>query len=72
MIVHVHFTENGRARVVDVWESAEQLEKFRESRLMPAIQKVAERRGVSLNEQPATKITEVSAIVRGRGPSHEE
>jgi quinol monooxygenase YgiN len=66
MIVHVHFTENGRTRVVDVWESAEQLEQFRQSRLMPAILKVAERRGVSMDEQPQTSVTEVASIVRGR------
>ena len=66
MIVHVHFMESGRARVVDVWESAEQFEQFRQSRLMPAIQKVAERRGVSMDEQPKTTLTEVASIVRSR------
>jgi hypothetical protein len=66
MIVHVHFMEKGRARVVDVWESAEQLEQFRQSRLTPAIQKVSERRGVSMDQQPETNITEVATIVRGR------
>lgn len=65
MIVHVHFMDKGRARVVDVWESAEQLDQFRQSRLMPAIQKVAERRGVSMGE-PQTSTTEVASIVRSR------
>lgn len=63
IIVHVHFTENGRARVVDVWESAEALETFRQNRLMPAIQKVAERRGIQM-AQPQTNVTEVATVVR--------
>ena len=63
MIVHVHFMENGRARVVDVWESAEALETFRQNRLMPAILKVAERRGIQMT-QPQTSVTEVATVVR--------
>lgn len=65
IIVHVHFMENGRARVVDVWESAEALETFRQNRLMPAIQKVAERHGMQM-AQPQTNVTEVAAVVRPR------
>ena len=65
IIVHVHFMENGRARVVDVWESAEALETFRQNRLMPAIQKVAERRGIQM-AQPQTNVTEVASMVRPR------
>lgn len=65
MIVHVHFVENGRTRVVDVWESAEALETFRQNRLMPAIQKVAERRGMQM-AQPESNVTEVASLVRGR------
>jgi hypothetical protein len=65
LIVHVHFMENGRARVVDVWESQEQFDTFAQQRLQPAIQKVAERRGASLDSQPETSLTQVSSIVRG-------
>ena len=65
LIVHVHFMENGRARVVDVWESAEALNTFRQNRLMPAIQKVAERRGIQMT-QPQTNVTEVASMVRPR------
>jgi hypothetical protein len=65
LIVHVHFMENGRARVVDVWESAEALGTFRQNRLMPAIQKVAEGRGIQLT-QPETSVTEVASMVRPR------
>jgi hypothetical protein len=66
LVVHVHFTEDGRTRVVDVWESAEQLEKFRQERLLPAIQKVTERNGLSMDAPPQTSVTEVAGIVRGR------
>jgi len=65
LIVHVHFMENGRARVVDVWESAEDLETFRQNRLMPAIQKVAEGRGIQMT-RPETNVTEVASMVRPR------
>jgi hypothetical protein len=65
LIVHVHFMENGRARVVDVWESQEQFESFAQQRLQPAIQKVAERRGISLESQPETSLSEVASMVRG-------
>ena len=61
MIVHVHFTENGRAQVVDVWESAEHLDQFRQSRLMPSIMKVTSARGVQM-AQPETTLTEVTMI----------
>lgn len=63
MIVHVHFTEDGRAQVVDVWESADHLEQFRQNRLMPSIMKVASAHGVQV-AQPETTITEVT-IIRG-------
>ncbi len=66
LIVHVRFMESGRARVVDVWQSAEALEEFRQSRLMPALQKVAQERGVDLSEQPQTTVTEAAGLVRGR------
>lgn len=65
LIVHVHFMENGRTRVVDVWESAEDLETFRQNRLMPAIQKVAESRGIQMS-RPETNVTEVASMVRPR------
>ena len=32
------FDENGDCRVVDVWESAEQMQQFFEQRLMPVLQ----------------------------------
>ncbi len=65
LVVHVHFMENGRVNVVDVWESAEAFETFQNDRLMPAIQKVFERRGVSMDAQPDSSLIEVPSIVRG-------
>ena len=65
LVVHVHFMENGRVNVVDVWDSAEAFESFQSDRLMPALQKVSERRGVSMEAQPETSLIEVPSIVRG-------
>ncbi len=65
LVVHVHFMENDRVNVVDVWDSAEALEAFRSDRLMPAIQKVFEKRGVSMDAQPESSLIEVPSILRG-------
>lgn len=67
ILFHTHFEENGRARVIDVWESQEAFEAFRDSRLMPAMQAVAQRHGN--NEpagQPEESILPVHRVVRGR------
>jgi len=34
------FTEEGRFRIFDVWESREQLQRFLQERLMPVVQEV--------------------------------
>ena len=65
LVVHVHFMENGRVNVVDVWESAEAFQSFQSDRLAPAIQKVLERRGIAMDDQPETSLIEVPSIVRG-------
>jgi hypothetical protein len=51
LIVHVHYFDQGHARVVDVWESQEDYQRFAESRLLPAMHKVAAQNGMQL-EQP--------------------
>jgi hypothetical protein len=67
LLVHVHFEKDGRVHVVDVWESPEAFESFRESRLMPAMQAVAERHGMQGEPpEPESSITEVHRAVRGR------
>lgn len=66
LLFHVHFERSGRARVVDVWESQEAYEKFREERLMPAMQAVMQRQGEEQSTEPDTSITAVHRVVRGR------
>ena len=67
MIVHTHFEPDGRVHVFDVWESAEDHNKFAESRLMPAMSKIAASRGFELPAtQPNASVTQVHRLVRGR------
>lgn len=65
LVVHVHYMEGGRAHVVDVWESRQAYETFEQDRLRPAIQKVTERRGITMGGLPETSITEVASVVKG-------
>ena len=64
-IVHVHYEKDGRVHGVDVWESAEALQKFMESTLPPAMGKVAAAHGVDLSQagEPEMSITEVHRLV---------
>jgi hypothetical protein len=67
MIVHTHFERDGKVEVLDVWQSAEHHQKFTESRLMPAMVKVATARGFDLPQgEPDASLTEVHRLVRGR------
>ena len=66
ILIHVHFEQDGQVRIVDVWESEEAYEQFRESRLMPAMQAVMQRQGEEQPQQPDTSITPVHRVVRGR------
>jgi hypothetical protein len=68
LIVHTHFDEGGRARVIDVWDSQEAFESFRDARLMPAMQKVAADHGMDVTQAPSpeTTLTTVAGLVRGR------
>ena len=68
LIVHAHFEEDGRVRVVDVWDSQEAYESFAETTLMPAMQKVAAGRGMDMSQaaQPATSLLRVHGLVKGR------
>jgi hypothetical protein len=66
MIVHTHYEKDSRVQVLDVWETAEHYRTFVESRLMPAMVKVATARGFELperGEDPA--MVEVHRLVRG-------
>jgi hypothetical protein len=68
LIVHVHYEQDGRTQIVDVWESEQAYEKFSAERLRPAMQKVAEQRGLSAPPPggASADVVEVSGIVRGR------
>lgn len=66
MIVHTHFEKDGQVQVFDVWETAEHYRQFAESRLMPAMGKVAAARGFELPQaglEPT--LIEVHRVVRG-------
>jgi hypothetical protein len=67
MVVHVHYEQDGRAQVGDVWDSPQAYEKFAAERLMPAMQTVAERHGQSLPApgDAMPDIIEVARMVRG-------
>lgn len=65
LVVHVHLMQDGRVRVVDVWESSTDYENFRTNRLLPAMESVAKQRGFAPTGEPQTTITEVDGIVRG-------
>jgi hypothetical protein len=67
ILFHTHFEQDGRARVVDVWESREAYESFQAARLLPAMQTVAQRHGVQTSPpQPESSLTPVHRVVRGR------
>jgi hypothetical protein len=67
MIVHTHYEHDGRVHVLDVWESAELHQKFAESRLLPAMGKVAAAQGFDLPQgEPDVTITSIHRMVRGR------
>jgi len=67
ILFHTHFEQDGQVRIVDVWESQEAYETFRDSRLMPAMQAVAQRHSTEgPPPQPETSITDVHRVVRGR------
>ena len=64
MIVHVHYEQDGRVHIVDVWDSQQAHDDFVESRLLPAMGKVAANKGFDLAAAgpPETVITEVRAV----------
>jgi hypothetical protein len=67
LVVHVHLLQNGRVRVVDVWESADAFENFNRDRLEPALRRVLERHGMKMEDAPPpeTSMVEVHAVVKG-------
>ncbi|HVW31076.1 MAG TPA: hypothetical protein VHL53_00940 [Acidimicrobiia bacterium] len=67
LIVHTVVDIGGRITILDVWETSEDLEKFRTSRLDPAFAAVAQRMGVDLAAlgAPDTEILETLDIIYG-------
>jgi hypothetical protein len=65
LIVHTATPmEGGGMRFFDVWESREQLEQFREERLLPAIAAEMQERGIPMPDgPPEMKIGEVHDLV---------
>ena len=61
MISHVHYEKDGHVHIVDVWDSADAHQRFVESRLMPAMGKVAAEHGFDIEAAgpPETVVTEV-------------
>jgi hypothetical protein len=67
LIVHLLTEAGGGCHVVDVWESTEQFERFRDARLLPAMSKVAGERNLSLPQDlPPPTMTPARDVVRGR------
>jgi hypothetical protein len=64
-ISHVHFEKEGRAHGVDVFDSVELYQDFVQSRLLPAMGKVAEAKGLDMSKLggPEVTITEVHRVV---------
>jgi hypothetical protein len=63
-VSHVHFMRDGKAHVVDVWQTKEAYDTFSAERLGPALAKVAERHGIAMNGPgPESTWTEVARVV---------
>jgi hypothetical protein len=67
MILHTATKTDDGLRMFDVWESMEQLERFREERLLPAIAAVMQEHGVPMpGGPPDMKVGEVHDLVVAR------
>jgi hypothetical protein len=68
LLVHVAFDlPDGGVRIVDLWESQEHFETFRENRLNPTLGKVMADRGVELDgPPPEPQYSEVFDLVQGK------
>ena len=67
MLLHTHYEQDGRVHILDVWDTEEAHQDFLQSRLMPAMGKVAAAHGVDLAAAgpPDTVFTEVQRVIRG-------
>jgi len=63
LIVHTSGPADGGWRIVDVWESAEDFERFREERIRPAVVAYAEEAGVD-PATPETTVWELHDVIK--------
>ena len=66
LIVHTAMETSGGVRVIDIWESQDQYEKFRDDRLMASLQKVASERGLAISGPPEPNFEDAFDVVKGR------
>jgi hypothetical protein len=68
LIVHVDFEKDGHVHIVDVWDSEQAYQQFLDTRLNPAVAKVAAARGLDMSQmpEPENHITTVHGMIRGR------
>jgi hypothetical protein len=65
LIVHTAYVDGDRVRVVDVWESKDAADQFGQSRMGPAIAKVAAAHGM-VPSPPELTVVELHEVIRGR------
>jgi hypothetical protein len=61
MIIHTASRTDAGMTIVDVWESQEAMDRFRDERLMPAIREVV---GEPQGPEPQVKVLEVYDLVK--------
>jgi heme-degrading monooxygenase HmoA len=66
LIAHVMTKTPDGVRVVDIWESPEDFQKFNEERLLPTTQQVMTERGISVDPLPQPTFEEAFDLLRGR------
>ena len=67
LIVHVAIPRGDTTHICDVWESREQLERFTDERLAPALAKVLADQGAAMmTDGPEPTIEDARDLVRGR------
>jgi hypothetical protein len=65
MIVHTAIAEEGGGmRIVDVWESREAFESFRDQRLVPAVESVLSERGITPAGPPTYEFSEIHHVIK--------
>jgi hypothetical protein len=63
LIVHTSGPADGGWRIVDVWESADDFERFREERIRPAVMAYAQEAGVE-PPTPETTVSELHDVIK--------